>query len=494
MKKTTSTNNFGFNFHNSYAQLDKRLFTFLEPIKVKEPSVVLWNEPLAKDLGLYLSEGSEKELAEIFSGNRLPENSQPLAQAYAGHQFGHFTMLGDGRAILLGEQITPDKERYDIQFKGSGQTPYSRRGDGRATLYSMLREYLISEAVHHLGVPATRSLAVVSTGEDVFRETVHPGAILTRVASSHIRVGTFEYVAHMQSELISDFTRYAIDRHFPEMAETENPALELFDKVMQLQIDLVVNWMRIGFIHGVMNTDNMSIPGETIDYGPCAFINDYHPRKVFSSIDHYGRYAFGNQPSIAQWNLACFASTLLSEFDENEETATEMAKEKLEGFEKQFSNKFISMMCRKLGIEKPETGDAGLVEELLDLMQENKADYTNTFLALENNKIPCFYDGSNIYENENFSGWLKKWKNRVARNGFTMEKAKEIMQKNNPAFIPRNHLVEKALEAASARNDLSAFLKLQEILSDPYTRPREVSSYQLPPPGGDAGYQTFCGT
>lgn len=494
MKKTTQTNNFGFNFQNTYAQLDKRLFTQLEPVSVKDPSLVLWNDALEKELDLHFPEGTEKEIAEIFSGNHLPEGTQPLAQAYTGHQFGHFTMLGDGRAILLGEQITPDNRRYDIQLKGSGQTPYSRRGDGRATLYSMLREYLISEAVHQLGVPTTRSLAVVETGEDVFRETTHQGAVLTRVASSHIRVGTFEYVAHMQPGLISDFTRYAIDRHFPEIAEVENPALELFEKVMQLQIDLVVNWMRIGFIHGVMNTDNMSIPGETIDYGPCAFINDYHPRKVFSSIDHYGRYAFGNQPSIAQWNLACFASTLLSQFDENEETATEMAKEKLEGFEKQFSKKFVSMMCRKLGIENPESGDAELVEELLDLMQENKADYTNTFLALENKNIPCFYDGSNIYEKEAFSGWLKKWENRVTQNGYSLQKAKQIMQKNNPAFIPRNHLVEEALEAASAKNDFSSFHTLHKILSDPYHRPDEVSSYQLPPTDGDGDYQTFCGT
>lgn len=494
MNNRAQTINYGFNFQNSYARLDKRLFTSLNPVSVKDPSVILWNESLAKELGLTFSEGSENELAEIFSGNRLPENSQPLAQAYAGHQFGHFTMLGDGRAILLGEQITPDNKRYDIQFKGSGQTPYSRGGDGRATLYSMLREYLISEAVHHLGVPTTRSLAVVSTGEDVFRESVHPGAILARVASSHIRVGTFEYVAHMQPELISDFTRYTIDRHFPEIAEAENPSIALFDKVMQLQMDLIINWMRIGFIHGVMNTDNMSIPGETIDYGPCAFINDYHPLKVFSSIDHYGRYAFGNQPTIAQWNLACFASALLSQFDENEETATEMAKEKLEGFEKQFSNKFVSMMCRKLGIEKPESVDTRLVEELLDLMQKNKADYTNTFLALENKDIPCFYNGLNIYEEENFSGWLNKWENRVTQNGFTMEKAKEIMQKNNPAFIPRNHFVEEALEAASAKNDFSHFHKLYKTLSAPYNRPGEVSSWQLPPPDGDAGYETFCGT
>ena len=494
MKNTTRTNNYGFNFRNTYSRLDKRLFTSLDPIGVKEPSVVLWNDLLAKELGLNFPDGTEKELAEIFSGNRLPEGSQPLAQAYAGHQFGHFTMLGDGRAILLGEQITPAKARLDIQFKGSGQTPYSRRGDGRATLYSMLREYLISEAMHHLRIPTSRSLAVVSTGEDVNRETVNPGAVLTRVMTSHIRVGTFEYIRYLQPQLIEEFTQYVIDRHFPEIAESENPALELFDKVMQLQIDLVVNWMRVGFIHGVMNTDNTGIPGETFDYGPCAFINDYHPRKVFSSIDHYGRYAYGNQPSITQWNLGCFAVTLLPLIDKEEEKATEVVRERLSDFERLFSEKYFKTMCKKLGIENPEENDGMLIEELLNWMQQYAADYTNTFLAIENEGIFSQGSDAGIYGQESFTNWYKRWEQRVNRNKGGMKQAKEIMQQHNPAFIPRNHLVEQALEAASDHENFQPFNKLLGILSRPYDRTDELSSYQNPPARGDSGYQTFCGT
>ena len=494
MKNTTQTNNYGFNFQNSYAQLDKRLFTPLSPASVKEPSVAIWNKSLAKQLGLQFSECSEKKLAEIFSGNRLPEGSQPMAQAYAGHQFGHFTMLGDGRAILLGEQITPENKRFDIQFKGSGQTPYSRRGDGRATLYSMLREYLISEAMHHLGIPTSRSLAVVNTGEKVIRETTHPGAVLTRVMTSHTRVGTFEYIRYLQPQLIEEFTQYVIDRHFPDIAKSENPALELFEKVMHLQIDLVVNWMRVGFIHGVMNTDNTSIPGETFDYGPCAFINDYHPRKVFSSIDHYGRYAFGNQSSKAQWNLGCFAVTLLPLIDKEEEKATEIAREKLSGFEKHFSDQYFKMMCNKLGIKNPEENDAMLVEELLNWMQQNAADYTNTFLVIENAGIPLQESDAGIYGHESFTNWYKRWEQRVNRNKGGMIQAKEIMQQHNPAFIPRNHLVEQALEAASVHDNFQPIHKLLDILSMPFDRTDELSSYQKPPAQGDSDYQTFCGT
>jgi serine/tyrosine/threonine adenylyltransferase len=494
MKRINQTHNYGFNFQNTYAKLDKRLFSSLDPVSVKKPSVVLWNEKLAKELGLEFSDGSNKELAEIFSGNRLPQGSQPLAQAYAGHQFGHFTMLGDGRAILMGEQITPGNKRFDIQFKGSGQTPYSRRGDGRATLYSMLREYLISEAMHHLGIPTSRSLAVVGTGEEVIRETTFPGAVLTRVMTSHIRVGTFEYVRYMQPRLIDEFTRYVINRHFPDLSESENPASALFDKVMQLQIDLVVNWMRTGFIHGVMNTDNMSIPGETFDYGPCAFMNAYHPRRVFSSIDHYGRYAFGNQPSIVQWNLGCLAVTLLPLINEKEEKATEIAKEKLSGFEKLFSDQYFKMMCNKLGIENPEENDGMLIEELLNWMQQHEADYTNTFLAIENGGSFPYRSESGIYGQDSFIQWHERWKHRIDRNPGGIQRAKEIMQQHNPAFIPRNHLVEEALEAAASNDNYQVYHKLQDILSRPYDRPNELSSYQNPPPNGDTGYQTFCGT
>ncbi len=482
-----------FNFDNSYARLESKLYSLLDPVKVKSPSVVLWNESLARESGVNISADQSDEIAAIFSGNRLPEGSKPLAQAYAGHQFGHFTMLGDGRAILLGEQITPEGKCIDIQLKGSGQTPYSRRGDGRATLYSMLREYLISEAMHHLGVPTSRSLAVVATGESVFRETAHQGAVLTRIASSHIRVGTFEYIRYLQPHLLKEFTDYTIQRHFPEISEAENPAMELFRRVIEKQSQLVAHWIRTGFIHGVMNTDNSGIPGETFDYGPCAFINDYHPRKVFSSIDQYGRYAFGNQASIMQWNLGCFAVTLLPLIDRDEKKAIEKVKQELEGFENLYGRKYSRMMCSKLGIADPQPNDAMLVDELLNWMQDNKADYTNTFLYLENGEEVLPKSQRSVYELESFKTWQLKWQQRVNQNSGGLEEARELMQKTNPLVIPRNHIVEEVLEAA-VNNDLEPFNRFLKVLSTPYARSVPEGQYLLPPPHGDEGYQTFCGT
>ena len=330
MNMLTNGNSQTWNFQNSYIELPAKLYKKHLPISVKNPQIIYFNSGLAKELGLEIISKNEATAAEYFSGNKIPEGAAPIAQAYAGHQFGHFTMLGDGRAILLGEQITPKNVRYDIQLKGSGRTPYSRQGDGNATLSSILREYIISESMHHLGIPTTRSLAVTQTGEKVYREQVNNGGVLTRIASSHIRVGTFEYVKHFCSkENLEVFTKYVIDRHYPKISDADNPALELLELVMLKQIDLIVNWMRVGFIHGVMNTDNMSIAGETMDYGPCAFMNTYNPKTVFSSIDKNGRYSFGNQSAIAHWNLAVFANTLLPIISDNKERAIHLAEEKL---------------------------------------------------------------------------------------------------------------------------------------------------------------------
>ncbi len=493
MKNDALNNVVKFNFDNTYARLNEKLFSRVNPKPVKQPTMVLWNDTLAKDLGIAVPDPYNSSVASIFAGNVLPTGSEPLSQAYAGHQFGYFTMLGDGRAILLGEQITPDGKRKDIQFKGSGQTPYSRSGDGKATLYSMLREYLVSEAVHFLGIPSSRSLAVVTTGEQVYRETVHQGAVLTRVASSHIRVGTFEYIRYMQPHLLEEFTRYVIQRHYPEIEDAENPALELLRAVMVKQADLIAQWMRVGFIHGVMNTDNTGIPAETFDYGPCAFLNDYHPQKVFSSIDHHGRYAFGNQPGIMQWNLGCFAVTLLALIHKDEKKATEMVKQVLEDFENVFSRKYFTMMGQKLGIEEFGQNDPVMVEQLLQWMQTNQADYTNTFIHLERTLTGSNPDAANLYQQEPFRQWLSHWKQRIGNAKEKQHKALEIMKRSNPFVIPRNHLVENALESA-VMSDYKPLHALMKVLSKPYERQEANEFFQSPPPQGDKGYQTFCGT
>lgn len=494
MNNKTIANNFGFRFQNSYAELNPSLYSRLAPVPVSSPSLVLWNAPLAEESGLLFNEDHPGKIASIFSGNTIPKGAAPLAQAYAGHQFGHFTMLGDGRAIVLGEQITPTNQRIDIQLKGSGQTPYSRRGDGRATLYSMLREYLISEAMHHLGIPTSRSLAVTTTGEPVYRETTHQGAVLARVASSHIRVGTFEYVRYMHEHLLKDFTFYTIKRHYPELLNTDKPALELLKRVMEKQASLIVKWMQAGFIHGVMNTDNTGIAAETFDYGPCAFINAYHPQKVFSSIDHYRRYAFGNQPGITQWNLGCLAVALLPLIDKDETKATEMVKEVLEQFEGIFSKEYVNMMAGKLGIETPNKEDTVLMDDLLKWMQDNEADFTNTFLVLE--KGVQFLQSGNptIYNQPDFKTWHIRWKQRIGQDQEQTEKARSIMKQFNPWVVPRNHIVEEALEEASEDNNFQPLHQLMEVLSAPYLRREIPAKYQSPPPSGDENYQTFCGT
>ena len=481
----------GWHFDNSYARLSETMLSRLAPIPVQKPKLIILNHTLSKELGLDFSTLGDEHIASIFAGNLLPNGSEPIAQAYAGHQFGYFTMLGDGRAIVMGEHITPDNKRVDIQFKGSGQTPYARGADGRAALGPMLREYIISEAMNALSIPTTRSLAVVTTGENVVRETPLLGAILTRVASSHIRVGTFQYVA-MSGDLqtLKVLVDYAIDRHYSNLKGEKNPALALLKVVMEKQIKLIINWMRVGFIHGVMNTDNTAISGETIDYGPCAFMDTYDPQTVFSSIDHYGRYAYANQPAIAHWNLSRFAETLLPLIHDKKNKAIKIAEENINSFSAVYKKHWLEMMRKKLGLFKEENQDETLITALLSLMQKNKADYTNTFLSLMKEKT----SNDELFQDSAFLDWYKQWQKRLKQNKKPVELSLNLMKKNNPLIIPRNHKVEEALEAASINGDLQPMFDLNEVLKKPYNNQPEISAYQnLPKPSGQV-YKTFCGT
>jgi uncharacterized protein YdiU (UPF0061 family) len=480
----------GWRFDNTYSRLPDIFSSEISLIKVKTPDLIVLNNDLSKELGLDFSTTNNKDLSQLFSGNLLPKNSKTIAQAYAGHQFGHFTMLGDGRATLMGEHITKDNERFDIQFKGSGITPFSRNGDGRAALGPMLREYIISEAMHGLNIPTTRSLAVVKTGEDVVRENVLQGAILTRVASSHLRVGTFQFITARQNENeLKTLVNYTIDRHYPNIKQSKNPALDLLKVLMEKQINLVINWMRVGFIHGVMNTDNMTISGETIDYGPCAFMDAYDPQTVFSSIDQLGRYAYFNQPSITKWNLARFAECLVPLINENKDKAIEIVTKEINTFEKIYEIKWLNMMRDKLGLFGEDPKDQVLILDLLTWMHQNKTDYTNTFCYLMNEKI----QNNEIFNNENFIVWKKRWEERLMLNNNTPEKYLKLMRSVNPLVIPRNHKVEEALEFAN-NNDLSLVKKLIKILEKPYENQKGISEYQSTAPVSDQKYQTFCGT
>ncbi len=481
----------GWNFHNSYTKLPEELFTRMVPAKVPSPHVVLFNEKLAKELHLPHSVKNQQELAGIWSGNIIPPGTDPIAQAYSGHQFGYYTVLGDGRAIVLGEHIDPEGNRFDIQFKGSGRTPYSRRGDGKATLISMLREYLISEAMHALGIPGSRSLAVVETGEKVERETTHRGAVLTRVASSHIRVGTFEYAReYLSPAAFTRFTEYVIERHCTDAKNTGIPALRLLKTVMERQASLVSQWMRVGFIHGVMNTDNTGIAGETFDYGPCAFMNAYDPDTVFSSIDHYGRYAFGNQPAVMHWNLGVLAGALLPLIHSDEQTAVGLVKETLDRFPGLFEEKWTEMMRAKLGLEQQEPGDKQLAEQLLHWMHRNRSDYTNTFLLLRQSVL----NGTTVSNDTEFLEWEKRWTERRSKEGLSPELTAARMRSANPAVIPRNHLVEQVLKAAAFENNLLPLNELLNALSHPYQDDQGIEGFQEPPAGFDAHYKTYCGT
>ena len=486
----TNKNKIDWKFKNSYLQLPKDMQSKQLPEKVKNPKLVLINNNLSNELGINLSNLDPEYLALVFSGNQLPTGSDTIAMAYAGHQFGHFTILGDGRAILIGEHINNKKQRYEIQFKGSGKTEFSRNGDGKAALGPMLREYIISEAMYHLNIPTTRSLAVVKTDEKVIRETELTRAILTRVASSHIRVGTFQYFAYKKdNESLKSLVNYSINRHYPEIKNNENIYINLIDRLMDKQIDLVVNWMRVGFIHGVMNTDNMALSGETIDYGPCAFMDKYDPKTVFSSIDHFGRYAYYNQPSITKWNLARFAECLIPFLDTNKDEAIKIATNKINEFDKKYEKKWLKMMSDKIGLLDTEKEDEVLILDLLQWMHSNKADYTNTFCNLINEKIII----DQIYNNEDFLNWKERWKTRLSKYKNKMDKVEEKMKFANPVIIPRNHKVEEALNAAENGN-MSLVEILLKVLEKPYENNSNLKEFQIQNKNNNNSYKTYCGT
>jgi len=555
-----------FQFDNSYLSLPDILYSRQQPTPVKAPRLLLFNKKLAEELGLFYQDERDEILALYFSGNQIPEGAMPIAQAYGGHQFGHFNILGDGRALLLGEHVTPSKgERYDVQWKGAGRTAYSRNGDGRAAVGPMLREYIISEAMYHLGIPTTRSLAVVATGEDIIRETPLPGAVLTRIASSHIRIGTFEFLRHKGDlSALKALMDYTLARHFPEIQShktpyneswnceyqhnvtqhsvtqqsdeqrnesrhreglpPENQALALLKLVMERQIKLVVHWMRVGFIHGVMNTDNMSISGETIDYGPCAFMDTYDPQTVFSSIDRRGRYRFENQPSIVLWNLARLAESLLPLIHPEESVAIAMASSVLDTFEQQFKTAWLNMMRNKIGLQSVSTLlgedikgtresdsimtkstvdshlDEALIDDLLRIMFENKLDYTNTFYELSR-LLPLQVCTPVQSLNELQSilvSWMPRWYQRLSQESTTDEMKLSLMRSQNPSVIPRNHKVEEALSEVHETGKLNKVNQLLEVVADPYggstISPDIQNEYQKPPSLSSEPYQTFCGT
>jgi uncharacterized protein YdiU (UPF0061 family) len=481
----------GWNFDNSYARLPKSFYSNLNPATVRSPKLIILNDSLATSLGLNVEALHSEKNVEVFAGNQIPKGASPLAQAYAGHQFGHFNMLGDGRALLIGEQITPEGERFDIQLKGSGRTPYSRGGDGRATLGPMLREYIMSEAMYALGIPTTRSLAVVTTGELVIRETDLPGAILTRVADSHIRVGTFQYVSKWcpieELQVLADYT---LQRHFPDVNNDQSRYLTLLKQVVKRQASLIAKWQLVGFIHGVMNTDNMTISGETIDYGPCAFMDAYDPETVFSSIDIHGRYAYGNQPQMAGWNLARFAESLLPLLDDDQDQAVNIAQDAISDFPELFHHYWIEGMRAKLGIFKAEKEDKSLIEALLNMMQKYKADYTNTFRALTFDKL----EDTVLNGTPEFAEWKEQWEARLNRQQEPKASSQQLMQKSNPAVIPRNHRVEEALDAAVKEEDFSVMERLLNVLSSPYAHSFEKDEYTKLPAPSSHPYRTFCGT
>jgi uncharacterized protein YdiU (UPF0061 family) len=479
----------GWRLEHTYTELPRLFYSPATPAAVPDPRLVVLNTPLAASLGLDPAALDGPDGARIFAGNALPDGAVPIAQAYAGHQFGHFTALGDGRAILLGEQITPSGDRRDIQLKGPGPTPYSRRGDGRAALGPMLREYIVSEAMHALGIPTTRSLAVVTTGERVYRETALAGAVLTRVAASHIRVGTVQWAAaHQDHDALRAVAGYTRARHYPGLDAAE-PHDALFDAILDRQARLIARWQLAGFVHGVMNTDNMALSGETIDYGPCAFMDAYDPATVFSSIDHAGRYAYGNQPPIAHWNLSRLAEAMLPLFDADLDRAIARATASVNRFPELYEGYWLDGMRAKLGLFAPEPGDAALVGDLLAWMQRQTADFTNTFRALSTGAAP----GPATAADSDFAAWHARLEARRSRQPQSRADAEALMRRHNPAFIPRNHLVEEALEAATRDHNLSVMERLLDVLATPYDHTRDLPKFS-DPGGTTPGYRTFCGT
>jgi serine/tyrosine/threonine adenylyltransferase len=486
-------------FSNSYARLPEHFFSRLSPTPVAKPRLIKFNESLAEELGVDTRGLGPDELAAIFAGNVLPLGAEPIAMAYAAHQFGNFVpQLGDGRAILLGEVVDRKGERRDIQLKGAGRTPFSRSGDGRAALGPALREYLVSEAMHALGIPTTRALAAVSTGERVFRDRPLPGAVLTRVASSHIRIGTFQYfAARGDREAVERLAGYVIDRHFPDARDSERPFLALLQSVVEGQASLVARWMHVGFIHGVMNTDNTALSGETIDFGPCAFMDSYDPATTFSAIDELGRYAYGNQPTIAQWNLARFAETLVPLLDPSSERAVELANEAISAFTSRFQEHWLAGMRDKLGLSTKDEGDLELAHALLRAMRENAADFTLTFRRLcdaavekkADTDVRALFADPAAYDN-----WASRWRSRLAAEAIDPDARAQAMRTVNPAFVPRNHRVEQALDAAIEYGDFSPFAELLTVLSQPYEDQAAFADYASPPHADERVFRTFCGT
>jgi uncharacterized protein YdiU (UPF0061 family) len=475
----------GWRLEHTYADLPALFHAPASPTPVREPRLVAFNRPLAVELGLDADALDGPAGASIFGGNELPEGGRPIAQAYAGHQFGHFTTLGDGRAILLGEQVTPAGRRRDIQLKGPGRTRFSRGGDGRAAIGPMLREYIVSEAMHALGIPTTRSLAVVATGEPVYRDTPLDGAVLTRVAASHIRVGTMQWAAaHRDRDALAALADYTRARHYPELADAPEPHLALYDAIVERQARLIAQWQLVGFVHGVMNTDNMALSGETIDYGPCAFMDRYDRETVFSSIDAGGRYAYGNQPAIAHWNLARLAEAMVPLFDADPDRAVERATARLNRFPGLFEQHWLDGMRAKLGLCSAEEGDRGIVDDLLAWMQRESADFTNTFVALTH--------GEPAGAGPDAVAWRHRWLERRSRQPHAVAAAERVMRLSNPAVVPRNHLVEAALDAAVA-GDLSVMDGLLDVLATPYDHQRDVAMFSTPSTD-ERPYRTFCGT
>ena len=483
--------NYGFKFQNTYAKLSPIMYSQINPVSVRNPELIIINEILSKEIGLDFSQEDSKNLSNIFAGNTHPEGSYFISQAYAGHQFGNFTVLGDGRATLMGEHLTPNNKLIDIQLKGSGRTPYSRGGDGRAALGPMLREYIISEAMYALRIPTTRGLAVVKTGEEVMRETLMQGAILTRVASSHIRIGTFQYLAmNGEKNKILELINYSINRHYKGIINEDDKISIFLELVMNNQINLIINWMRVGFIHGVMNTDNMTISGETIDYGPCAFMNEYNPDTVFSSIDHNGRYSFINQSTIAQWNLARLAETLIPLISNDEKKGLKKASDIINNFQTVYKKKWLKMMKCKIGLFNSDDADKKLIVDLLELMKVNKADFTNTFNYLSGiSKINC-----EKYNTFGFKEWINKWHKRLDCNNKLSKTSLDLMKINNPIIIPRNHTIEEALTEACENDNFKPFKKFLKILNNPYVLDNDSLEFQHPPNTNDEKYRTFCGT
>lgn len=487
-----------FPFDNSYARLPEHFFARQAPSAAASPELVMLNEPLAEELGLDLGI-LRRDGAAIFSGNLVPDGADPLAMAYAAHQFGSFVpQLGDGRAILLGEVIDRHGRRRDIQLKGAGQTPYSRRGDGRAALGPALREYVVSEAMHALGLPTTRALALTTTGQPVYRETALPGAVFTRVASSHIRVGTFQFfAARGDIEGTRALADYVIDRHYPRLRDSIRPYLALLEAVVERQAFLIARWLHIGFIHGVMNTDNTAISGETIDFGPCAFLDAYDPAKVFSSIDRNGRYAYASQPAIGQWNMARLAETLLPLIDPDEEKAVELASAVINGYGARFQGHWLEGMGRKIGLSTSEDGDLELVQALLTLMQQQAADFTLTFRGLsdlaESDANAGRFSGA-FADPEATVPWLAQWRARLEHDPQQPTERAKAMRAVNPAFIPRNHRIEQAIVAAVEEGDYSLFHALLDVLARPYDDQPAFAAYSLPPLPAELVTRTFCGT